>query len=448
MSELKYKVGDCVLIKDIGWYNKYKNEDGDVSCGEFLFVEGMKKFCSETLTISEDAGDGYLMLEDCHGYVWTDEMFERLVERNGKTYPYKIGDRVVLKGNNRCATITDLKYNSWGNLSYYIKIDNDKDISIDYPTELLLPYDNMVEDVVEEKTKPKFKVGDKVILDPYPCVVTDVNWRDGLHGFVYTVRGADFGMMVGEEDLIFDISEEETPKFKVNDIVFVKNIGWVRITNGYWDSFANEYIYEVIGFNGEGEYDTISQSNIECQMLPESESENPHTGGNKITLDEYKNNDKEWLFNKLAMLDNITALESIQDIFNHLQQSKYPKTYEECCKILGVDPDNFLSIRNIHRYDGEEETVKYERDLLEKFDSLWVLLICRDAYWKIAGDEMGIGKPWEPDWNDVKQYQYGFYNEVKYTIINPAILVFPTEEMRDVFYENFKEEIEKCKELL
>ena len=29
-----------------------------------------------------------------------------------------------------------------------------------------------------------------------------------------------------------------------------------------------------------------------------------------------------------------------------------------------------------------------------------------------------------------------------------AILSFPTEEMRDAFYENFKEQIEVCKEFL
>ena len=365
MSELKYKVGDSVLIKSIDWYNKYKDEDGDVSCGEFVFVEGMKKFCSEIMTISEDGGDGYLMLEDNHGYVWTDEMFE-------------------------CK--------------------------------------------VEEGTKPKFKVGDKVILDPYPCVVTDVHWRDSLHGFVYTVRGADFGMMVGEEDLIFDTSKEETPKFKVNDIVFVKNLGWVRITNNYWDSLTNEYIYEAIGFNGKGEYDNINQSNIECQMLPESE--NPHTCGNKITLDEYKNNDKEWLFNKLAMLDNITALESIQDIFNHLQQSKYPKTYEECCEILEDVADCSLSC--------------FACGLL---NNLQKLLLCRDAYWKIAGEEMGLSEPWEPDWKSLDPqyiilYQYGGIDKAETHGEGNYILTFPTEEMRDIFYENFKEEIEKCKELL
>ena len=60
---------------------------------------------------------------------------------------------------------------------------------------------------------------------------------------------------------------------------------------------------------------------------------------------------------------------------------------------------------------------------------------------------MGLDKPWEPDWNDDKQDKYGFYNEVKYTIINSAIFVFPTAEMRDAFYEVFNELIEECKKL-
>ena len=154
---MEYKEGDKVQIKSLDWYNENKDEDGDIEFEEFRFVTPMAEFCGKTLTIDVDFEDGtYLMKEDSDGFVFTNEMFERLVERNGKTYPYKIGDRVILKGNNRCATITDLKYNSWGNLSYYIKIDNDKDISIDYPTELLLPYDNIVKEVVEE-TKHEFK---------------------------------------------------------------------------------------------------------------------------------------------------------------------------------------------------------------------------------------------------------------------------------------------------
>lgn len=148
---MEYKVGDKVKIKSLDWYNQKKDAFGFVFCNHICFDEKMTEFCGKTVTIvAQRDNKYYLIMEDNGLSFWSEDMFECLVERNGKTYPYKIGDRVILKGNNRCATITDLKYNSWGNLSYYIKIDNDKDIEIDYPTELLLPYDNVVEDVDEE----------------------------------------------------------------------------------------------------------------------------------------------------------------------------------------------------------------------------------------------------------------------------------------------------------
>ena len=132
------------------------------------------------------------------------------------------------------------------------------------------------------------------------------------------------------------------------------------------------------------------------------------------------------------------------------KEKMYPKTYEECCKILGVDPNNFLTITNC--YYGEVETTNYERGLLNNLTSLWYLLICRDAYWKIAGERMGWGKPWEYDCHS--EYftpalicRSGFIQKVEIQYRN-AILAFPTEEMRDAFYENFKELIERCKELL
>ena len=133
------------------------------------------------------------------------------------------------------------------------------------------------------------------------------------------------------------------------------------------------------------------------------------------------------------------------------KERKYPKTYEECCKILGVDPNNFLTITNL--YYGEVETTDYERVLLGKFASLWELRICRDAYWKIAGEEIGLGKPWEPDWKKGTQSKYCICNNSdnikKISLFfDNAILSFPTSEMRDAFYENFKEIIEYCKELL
>ena len=129
---------------------------------------------------------------------------------------------------------------------------------------------------------------------------------------------------------------------------------------------------------------------------------------------------------------------------------EYPKTYEECCKVLGVNSENFLSIRNVHRYDGEEETIKYERDLLDKFDYLWQLLICRNAYWKIAGEEMGLRKPWEPSQYEMVYTIYRHSNKIETEMFlgKSVTFEFPTPEMRDAFKENFYPDIEICKELL
>ena len=113
------------------------------------------------------------------------------------------------------------------------------------------------------------------------------------------------------------------------------------------------------------------------------------------------------------------------------KQPKYPTTYEECCSVLGIS-----SYTNV---------VGYMLELLTPFQEL---LICRDAYWKLAGD-------WKPDWkNDEWNDMYYIYydgksiqKEIGFPCCN-IILIFPTEEMRDAFYENFKDLIEICTELL
>ena len=117
------------------------------------------------------------------------------------------------------------------------------------------------------------------------------------------------------------------------------------------------------------------------------------------------------------------------------KKPKYPTTYEECCKIIG-------DVRAAC-WGG------YKCDILGYLNKL---LICRDAYWKIAGEEMGLGKSWEPDWKVYdKKYAIGMHEDMIYQDTetrNNKILAFPTAEMRDAFYENFKELINECKELL
>lgn len=62
---------------------------------------------------------------------------------------------------------------------------------------------------------------------------------------------------------------------------------------------------------------------------------------------------------------------------------------------------------------------------------------------------MGLEKPWEPTTEVV--FCISHINnriELLYKSGKSDILEFPTPEMRDAFYENFKNEIELCKELL
>ena len=318
MENMKYKVGDKVRIKSIDWYNENKGVLGNVECGDALMTFEKARFCGKIVTISSisDVTDTYKIDEDNEIYDWTDEMIEGLVE--GKTYPYKIGDRVILKGSNRCATITDLKYNCQGNLSYYIKVDNDKDISIDYPTDLLLPIECEVEEEEIEFTEE----------DKFWC----------------------------------DIMSESDPTTYV-------------LPQGY--QFVDEH------------------GNV--------------INATKIVLEKKK--------------------------------KEYPKTYVGCCDTL---------------YRNSRHDECYEACLQgHPMQTFARLLICRDAYWKLYGEEMGLGKPWEPDYKnpDIDLYviinSYNQVDKAKYGYGFPVrIFTFPTEEMRDAFYENFKSEIECCKELL
>ena len=136
-----------------------------------------------------------------------------------------------------------------------------------------------------------------------------------------------------------------------------------------------------------------------------------------------------YLVGKITQTDNGMLVEYVE------KKPKYPKltNLSECKEILG-EKDMY---QDISGYKGE---------LLTNFQRL---LIFRDAYWKIAGEQMGLSKPWEPTMETV--YCISRNDNVmkcSYRGGKSNVLEFPTEEMRDAFYENFKELIEYCKELL
>lgn len=123
-----------------------------------------------------------------------------------------------------------------------------------------------------------------------------------------------------------------------------------------------------------------------------------------------------------------------------------PKTYKECCEVLGIDHNLYLDL-NHGDISGEYKPNGYTQNAVYLFNKLYMVLICRDAYWKLAGD-------WEPAHQPGKDNTFytihKFNNEIikSKTSHRHSLLEFPTEEMRNTFYDNFRDLIEECKELL
>lgn len=228
---------------------------------------------------------------------------------------------------------------------------------------------------------------------------------------------------------IFTLEQfEEKYPYKVGDKVELNGIG-VEITGMYW-------IDNTINYEGES---IKLGSKYDCLSVQDLKPYKEETMKDKGTLEQID------LTRELRIADEVEVILGdyefvLKDGKTYFVKKKpqYPKTYEECCNILGIE-------------DRENGYCGYEYELLGEFQKL---LICRNAYWKIVGKQMGLDKPWSPDWCSVRPHKFGIYtfeNQIRYItlyVLNNLILVFPTEEIRDEFYKNFKDLIESCKELL
>lgn len=245
----------------------------------------------------------------------------------------------------------------------------------------------------------------------------------------------------------FDLNKEkgftleeflEKYPYKVGDKVHIPEYeSEVRICKMRWYGFGDiEYL---VYRNDDGEWYTaenLKEYNADFLM----DKENGETSDNNV----YNVDDVDVIsfdiaqkdIYQLDLKDNFLVILREGKYYVERIKPKYPKTYEECYNVLGYEPD-------------EDEISCYNGELIESFVKL---LICRDAYWKIVGEQMGLKEPWEPNWNNDKNKYciMNYHNNIlkgDFTSSN-LILAFPTKEMRDIFLENFKDLIEKCKELL
>lgn len=136
------------------------------------------------------------------------------------------------------------------------------------------------------------------------------------------------------------------------------------------------------------------------------------------------------------------------------KKKELPKTYGECCEVLGINDLPYMAYTWNRNEDVEVVLLEPQVTLLQQLEVLRKLIVCRDAYWKLAGEEMRLGGPWKNDCGEDGDYDKFFITNdggmvcSGVTIYEHYILVFPTGEMRGTFYENFKDWICECKELL
>ena len=270
---------------------------------------------------------------------------------------------------------------------------------------------------------------------------------------VYFVDGGiisflKINQLLPEQFIVFTLEEflEKYP-YKVGDFVRIPEYeSEVRICKMRWSEFVYvEYLVyrcddeewytadELNDYNEPYEEETMEERKYADLRLDVDQDDKLATeatiDGNKITPPE------NYLIGKITQVDNGMLVEFVK------KQPKFPKTYKECCDILGYNAS--YDLNNITTHDCVYDY---------KLQTLYKLLICRDAYRKIAGEQMGLKEPWKPEWN-WREYKFcivTLYDKIEKSRVGSQnyILAFPTEEICDIFFENFKELIEECKELL
>ena len=255
-----------------------------------------------------------------------------------------------------------------------------------------------------------------------------------------------YAPQIGKDTVIFTLDKfyKKYP-YKVGDIVktgkdeegVIKQMRWVDNDIVYWvNSHKTCDWTQTLSVDVLDKYNRLNLNDIEYSMETKVESTGFMQMGKTVSV----------IFNSENYEDEVELQLGDYEIevrdgktYAVKKKPKYPTTYVECCEVLGYDNRETYCVC----HTGANERL---------FESLYCLKVCRDAYWKIAGRELGLDKPWEPDWKSRNGFHCICTSESEIVLgiwyIENQILAFPTEEMRDAFYENFKELIESCKELL
>ena len=480
--KMRFKIGDVVFVKTRAEICNIM--DSNDSIGDCHFANDMFNHCGSTLTIDQiDDIQGLYRMKEDPWHLYNDDMISHLYE--DKDNPrFAVGDKVILDPWP-CEVINVRYIKEKSRFLYTVKgIDFTKLVSAD-----------MLE--IDASEYPKYNEGDVVGVYGYETDVVIADVRKEGSSFAYKVYLADEEEWIYDSDIAYrgDVAKavsnmeintpevKKEPLFKPDDTVETNDNLIGTVDRSWWDEKENCYVYEVsfahVDFgiykekhlkpyvkktnNTNTKPDTCRSCftpflSTQCLIkdcphnkqikdimnMSDKATDNMIEGlvedGKKETIVDYvkESNDRY----RIVVDDRFDIEVDEGEYYAVRRKKEYPKTYEECCKILEIDNSVYLTS------DEEGHWNDYELGLNYLIEHLRKLIICRDAYWKIAGKEMGLGESWEPDWDNLStNHEFIKINKGCFTY-SSRVLVFPTVEMRDTFYENFKEEIEKCKELL
>ena len=265
----------------------------------------------------------------------------------------------------------------------------------------------------------------------------------------YTIA-EDFGKHRWTDEMFEGLAEEKEiiPKFKVGDMIcraggLSNGCLVMSVSDEYYGLQMGEGNVGVLPVKDQDEWVLLSAGDKKIEEIVEEETK-PLTYEETVEIIEAMQGigDSWECPQGYQFVDENGNVINATKIVLEKKKPKYPQSYEECCEIVKVDKNHTLEGEIIRKNN-------YKIALLESFQKL---LICRDAYWEIAGEEMELGDMWEPDWSDdCRKFSIVVEgNEILADVClwRNRILVFPTEEMRDMFLKVFRKDIEECKEFL
>ena len=369
----------------------------------------------------------YYVIDECennlikfygHNYIRCHEFVVFTLEEFLEKYPFKVGDYVRIPKYELEVRICKMKWTSFSDFDYLVYHIDDEEW---YTAAELLEYNDN-----PTKTRDCKKCG--LHFGSIRCFDKDCPHNSPKSNAVGLKDGEVIECGANKEIVMNEIK----PLFKAGDVVKLKgcpdkNIFWIVM-----DVIEDGYIFndaKKIPFDEQHHYEKSNREVIDIQ---------PSKMKNVLAelLEHIKTTPKEELereFEEIKEWSNVGPTVEEFMTFCECVNKKlvYPNTYVECCEVLFENASysefTFVPAKVCNSYYRGDfitelpfEIIPYEREIR----ILYKLLVCRNAYWKIAGEEMGLDKPWEPDWTNLDQLKYCIWVDVGefITMINVRVI--------------------------